>query len=384
MKRIKFIYLLLSIFAFISCEDAKDPVISSGALDGTTTFKLFDTQYVRYELSNENASNNMESLTCQQPDYGFTASVTYTVQICKDASFAATTFQTLATTVKGEKIDLNVKEMDKAIIKLFGKSYTEKKVYVRLMAYISDATATPLVSTPIVKPLYSNAISFKVIPYELPLLEYQETSPAPYYIIGLGDGKSTNSVAGLGVSLIPLGVTDGKKYDLDGNGEYVYTGYFNASRSFKLIRNIGSSAEYWGMTGSVYTHNTGGNITVPTDGYYKITLNSIDNTLTIVATASSPASYTTIGLIGAFNGWGTDVALTPTETSNNHIWYTTFTLGADSEFKLRANAGWTNNWGAGKFPFGVGTNNGANIPGKTGTYVAMFNDIDGTFYFYKK
>ena len=384
MKRIKFIYILLSIIAFISCEDAKNPVISSGALDGTTTFKLFDPQYVRYELSNDNASNDMESLTCQQPDYGFTASVTYTVQICKDASFAASTFQTLATTVKGEKIGLNVKEVDKAIIKLYGKSYTEKKVYIRLMAYISDATATPLVSDPIVKPLYSNAISLKIIPYELPLLEYPETVPAPYYIIGLGDGLSTNSVAGLGVSLIPLGVTDGKKYDLDGNGEYIYTGYFKASRGFKLIRNITSAAEYWGMTGSVYTHNSGGNITVPTDGYYKITLNSIDNLLTIVATTAPTASYTTIGLIGAFNGWAADVALAPVETSNNHVWYTTFTLGADSEFKFRADAAWTTNWGAAKFPFGVGTNGGANIPGKTGTYVAIFNDIDGTYCFYKK
>jgi hypothetical protein len=52
--------------------------------------------------------------------------------------------------------------------------------------------------------------------------------------------------------------------------------------------------------------------------------------------------------------------------------------------KFRANGAWTNNWGDGNFPVGLGTNNGTNIPFLKGTYVAILNDIDGNFYFIKQ
>lgn len=390
MKKINILFIvLLSIIGFTSCEDTKDPVINSAALDGSISFKLNQSRYTNatYVLEDANATSDMDALTCVQPNYGFTAAVTYTTQVCADSAFATDTYVSLATTVNGEKVGINTKEMNKAIIKIFGKlpnPVVTKTVYVRLKASISDATSTPLNDTLTVKPLYSNAIALKILPYEFPLFPYTEITPVPYYIVGLGDGAWNNTMAGLGKSLIPLNVSAGKKYDLNGNGEFVYTGYFQASRGFKLIRDIGGWSEQWGMKDGVYTHNTGDNINVPSDGYYTITLNSIDNTLTIVPTAITPKAYNQIGLIGAFNSWAGDVVMSAVETSNNHTWYTTYTFSSDSECKFRVDGAWDTNWGASQFPNGIGTPGGANIPAKAGTYVVVFNDIDASFCFIKK
>lgn len=392
MKRYNILFIvLLTLIGFTSCEDVREPVINPGAINGSLTFKLNHPQYANYVLEDANGSADMDALTCVQPDLGFTAAVTYTTQVCASSDFAKGTFVSLPTTVNGEKVGINTKEMDKAMISLFGKVPTpavQKNVYIRLKALISDATASPLDTVLTVMPMYSNVIMLKITPYEFPLVSYNEVTPVPYFIVGLGDGAWNNSTAGLGKSLIPLGVTAGKKYDLNGNGEFVYTGYFQASRGFKLIKDVGSWSEQWGMKNGVYTHNTGDNINVPSDGYYTITLNSIDNTLTIVPTTTPPAKYNSMGMMGEFNGWSTDISLAATETTNNHTWWAIYTFASDfttnGGCKFRANGSWDTNWGAVTFPFGIGTPSGPNCQFKAGTYLVSFNDITGNYSFIKK
>lgn len=397
MKKSKILFwVLLSLIGFSSCEDAKDPVINTKALDGTLTFTLNQPIYAKYELTDATSTLDMEALTCVQPDYGFTAAVTYTTQVSFSSAFETGKFQSLPTTISGEKVNVNVKEMDKAIIALYGGSLpnpvVEKQVYIRLKAVISDSKQSQVSDSLIVKPVYSNAISIKILPYVLPLFPYTEVETRLWYIVGMG-GKWDNNVDGLGNSLIPLSLSDGKKYNLNGDGEFVYTGYIKASDGFKILRNIGDWAnDIWGMTGSSYVHNGGGNITVPSDGYYKITLNSIDNKLSIVPVSITPTSYTLIGLIGAFNSWGSDVALTANTAASGHVWYTTYTFTADSQCKLRANGGWDINWGTpgssdgnplySRIGFGVG--GGKNMIETAGTYAVIFNDIDNCYFFIKK
>ena len=215
------------------------------------------------------------------------------------------------------------------------------------------------------------------------IMPYTATTPRPWYIIGLANGGWNNSAAGLGVSIYPLSVISGNKYNTAGDGEFTFTGYFSASRGFKLIRDLGNWDIQWGMSAGTLVHNNGGagNITVSADGYYTISLNSITNTITMAAAAVTPTTYTKVGLIGGFNGWGTDLLMTPCETVNNHMWYITTTFATDTELKFRADADWGKNWGAAQFPVGIGVNNGSNIPVKAGTYTVLFNDIDGTYYF---
>ncbi len=224
------------------------------------------------------------------------------------------------------------------------------------------------------------------------IMPYTGTTPRIWHLVGaaIGDGTWNNSVGGLGAALYPLSVVSGNKYNLAGDGEFTYTGYFEAGKAFKLIRDAGSWAEQWGVTNGVYTHNSGDNITLSTSGYYTINLNSIINTLTITSATAPTASYTSLGMIGEMNGWGGDIALTPGQATNNHMWYGTYTFASDftppvgsGGMKFRANHDWNFNWGAGTFPIGLGTNNGTNIPHKAGTYKVIFNDISGCFSFIK-
>ena len=222
---------------------------------------------------------------------------------------------------------------------------------------------------------------------------YYALTVRTWYLVGaaIGNGSWNNSVGGLGVALYPLSVINGNVYNVTGDGTFAYTGYLEAGKGFKLIRDVGGWTEQFGLTGSSYTRNTGGDITVAASGYYTITLNSITNVLTIVPATAPTTSYTKLGLIGEFNGWGTDVLMTPGQTANNHIWYTTITFATDftppvgsGGLKFRGNGDWAFNWGAGYFPVGLGVNSGTNIPFKAGTYVVIFNDIDGCYFFYKQ
>ena len=402
MKKINILFiLLLCLIGFTSCEDTKDPIINSAAINGSLSFKLNQPQYANYVLEVANSTKDLDSLTCVQPAYGFTAAVTYSTQVCSDANFAAGTFQTLPTTVNGEKVGVNTKELNKALIAFNGGAFAEpltfKTVYVRLKAYISDASYSTTKDSLIVKPLYSNAISLKIKPYIEPLDYYYNITLRPWYIVGLG-GKWDNSVAGLGSSLIPLNVVDGKSYDPGtGDGTFSTTVYIKSSDSFKLIRDVTAWSPSWAMTGGVLKYNGADNITVSANGWYTITLNSIDNKLTIAATTAPKNSYASIGLVGAFNNWpatGGDVVLTANTNAGSHVWYTAYTFTADSQCKLRANGTWDVNWGTpgtadgnkiySNAGIGVIGGGGKNMLETAGTYTIIFNDIDGGYYFIKK
>lgn len=408
MKKINIIFLvLLTLMGFNSCQDQMGVKINPKAEAGAISFHLNQPGYSNYVLTDANSSLDMDSITCVQPDYGFTAAVNYSTQVCFDSIFAAGTYQTLPTTVNGQKVGINTLEMDKAIIALYPggalpSQVVQKNVFVRLMAVVSTSMTLPTDSgVPTVKPIYSNAIMLKILPYALPLFAYTDVPSLRFwYIIGLGDGGWHNDVAHIGSSIYPLSIEPGKKYNLKGDGEYTFTGYFAASRPFKLIGpDLNWDGTQWGMNGTTYAQNGADNITVPNDGYYTITLNSIDNSLTIVpvpAATPAPASYASMGLTGAMPeaNWGAfpDLAMTPSETTNNHVWYINYIFTADYQCKIRANSAWDVNWGTPSAndgdplysAYGIGSKGGKNILGKTGSYVIVLNDVDGSYFFFKK
>jgi len=400
MKKIKIIILLiLSSLTLFSCKDDEIVKINNDAASGKISFVLNKPAYSNYVLENVNASSAMDSLTCVQPNYGFTAAVTYTTQVSLGSTFAEGTYSELATRgTTGEIVGINTKEMNKALIAFNGGAFAEplpdKTVYVRLKAVISSATISATNDSLQVQPLYSNAISLKIKPYIEPLdYYYNAATLRTWYIVGLG-GNWDNSVAGLGSSLIPLGVIDGKAYDPGtGDGTFATTVYIKASDSFKLIRDVSAWSPSWAMTSGVLKYNGNDNITVATDGWYKITLNSIDSKLAIVATTPPTSTYASIGLVGAFNNWpsvGGDVPLTPSTSAGSHVWYTTYTFTADSQCKLRANGTWDTSWGTPGSSDGnplyskAGLSGSKNMLETAGTYTIIFNDIDGSYYFIKK
>lgn len=405
MKKLNILYLGLALMiGMVSCQEDPIVTINPKAETGDMSFVLNQTKYPNYTYVLEEANNDqsMDALTCQQPDYGFTAAVNYTIQ----ASFNENMRDSieLPSSVQGEKVNINVKEMNRVILQLYKgtmpKPSVAKTVYFRLKAVISTATPTPLDTIPTVKPLFSNVIGLNILPYYMQDLVpyYQAKKLVFWYVVGLGDGAWNNSVAGIGPSLMPMSVVAGNKYDSDGNGTFVYTGYIQASQGFKLIKTPGSWGDQWGNGGGnginnpVMNDGGSGNFQVPSDGYYTVTLNTIKNTVTIEKINISPTQYSTIGLIGAMTSWGTDVVMQPFQSTNNHAWYVVYNFASDSQCKFRANSDWGTNWGTPSADdgdpiyslVGIGVQGGKNMIETAGNYIIVLNDLDGTYQFIQK
>lgn len=206
-----------------------------------------------------------------------------------------------------------------------------------------------------------------------------------WYLIGddIANGQwHKGNVNEIGVSIIPMGVKSVEESNI-----LVWTGYL-AGNGFKLVKTIGDNwNDQWGQgsTFGEYWKNNGGsgNITVPSAGYYTVTLDVVADVLTVEPYAGTPTDYSSMGIAGSINGWSFD-AMTACHASNNHDWYTNVTSTAGDEVKLGANCDWGTNWGDTAFPYGVGANGGTNIPVSAGNWVVVFNDITGAYTFIAK
>ena len=141
-----------------------------------------------------------------------------------------------------------------------------------------------------------------------------------------------------------------------------------------------------------YVLNDGGsgNISVPADGIYTVTLDTKSNTPAITLYDGTPKVFDGMALSGSFNGWG-DTNFTPVTTvGENHDWYLSIDLNAGDEVKIKMAGEWTFNWGGASKTFsagfyGKGENNGANLYiSQSGTYDIFFNDILGLYRFVRK
>jgi len=133
-----------------------------------------------------------------------------------------------------------------------------------------------------------------------------------------------------------------------------YEGYVNVptggSYEFKITSDPDwNHTNYGGSPGTLST--SGGNLVWPAGGgYYKVNANK--NALTWSATK------TTWGIIGAFNGWATDVPMT--YNAGTKKWTATVNFPSAGEFKFRANADWAINLGTGG-PNGTMSYGGGNL-----------------------
>lgn len=379
-KIIKYIFILvLGCLVFIACEDP----YSTQTTKQPTAYKQLDPQdttgfvavikQATVTILPSNLNDSLAIITCTTAPtlLDTLAKASYKLQFSNTADFAS--YHVIPFTFNGKSgadIKVSYKDLNDTLF-FMNSTSGARDVYARVYAYATKSGTKSLLKSVVLK--------FSATP--IPLKAFSAVTLRPWYIVGVG-GHWDNSVSGLGSSLIPLSVVTGSNYNDTGDGKYTYTGYFKTTDGFKILRNIGDwNHDIWGKTGSAFVHDGGDNITVAADGYYTINLNSITNTLTIIPATSPTASYTTIGLIGGFNSWGGDVAMTSALTSNNHIWYTTQTFATDGSCKFRANGAWTTSWGGDSFPVGM---SGGDIPAKAGTYTVILNDIDGCFYFIKQ
>ena len=97
--------------------------------------------------------------------------------------------------------------------------------------------------------------------------------------------------------------------------------------------------------------------------------------------------YNSVAMPGSHNNWDAAAdALTLCNVKDggiSHIWMGTFKLSA-CELKFAANGNWDVNWGGTGFPYGVGVQNGSNIPVSEGEYTVFLNDLTGQYMFISK
>lgn len=385
-------FLGIGLSLFSACEDDND---SNPIVQQPETFDL-NTPALGGNVYDLEKSSYIQ-LTYKQPDYGYTAAVTYYAQVSMTDKWNDATEESEATYVELNgnsstcEFGVETSQIDRAIMQLGG--YDEEtvpkeavKIYIRLRATLTSGYQC-----------YSNSISLSVFPYYMPVVNAE---PEIWYLVGdcIGDGTWGNDgIGNIGVSLIPMSIVDGYEYNATtGQGEIIFTGYFLAGKGFKLIKTPGSWADQWGNSSAPGVDspvkNDGGssNLQVATSGYYSIKLNTATDVLTIEA-VEAPDVYH-IMMQGDFNGW-TDVAMTPVNTvegMNNHVWkYELDATSGDTTAKFKVAPGeggsadgWGVNWGGTSFPYGVGSNGGANIPIPAGRYNVIFNDINGFYYFY--
>jgi hypothetical protein len=91
-----------------------------------------------------------------------------------------------------------------------------------------------------------------------------------------------------------------------------------------------------------------------------------------------------IGMIGAFSGWSTDVVMNT--TNNVTFTLTGYTIPMTGAVKFRQfdfdpQNPWAINWGSSSFPTGTGTQGGADIPVPAGTYDITFDITTGDYSF---
>ena len=402
---------IISLFA--SCSDDND---SNPTLIQPKEFSLNTPTYANATIDLER-STGLE-LTWSQPKYtadNAPINATYEVQVSPTNSFTVSTdeaaadesgekvpdYAVLSNTTQKCNISASAEEMDKALVKILkwteGNVPAEQEMYVRINAYILEGTNH-------LNPVASNSVKLNVKPY---YIELKDAVPTMWYLVGNMFGAKWASDKNIGVDALPMFLKPNFSYDKKtGAGEIEYTNYFLTGdyndkaecdgAGFKILPlsfNWDNSMNADGATkGTIINRNggsDGGHIVAKTAGYYTITLNTADNTATMVEYKGEVNNYGTIQIAGSFNDWA-DTPMLPynTEGVENHAWYYVMDVpaGETVQFKFKINDGstWGTSWGYGKADgdinmFGKCDAGGKNLGLAEGKYVISFNDITGAF-----
>lgn len=402
---------IISLFA--SCSDDND---SNPTLIQPTEFKLNTPEYVNSTIDLEHSTGL--GLTWSQPKYtadNAPINVTYEVQVSPTNSFTVSTDEAAADE-SGEKVadytalshttlecktSASAEEIDKALVKILkwteGNIPAEQDAYVRVNAFILEGTNR-------LNPIASNSVQLKVRPY---YVELKDATPIMWYLVGNMFGGKWAGDKITGTDNLPMFLKPNFSYDKKtGTGEIEYTNYFLtgayndkaecADAGFKILP-ASFSWDYsmnadGGKAGTIVyrgdTGSDGGHIVAPEAGYYTITINTANNTATMVKYEDEVnKTYGTIQIAGSFNEWA-DTPMLPynTEGVENHAWYYVMEVpaGETAQFKFKIAGSWDTSWGYGKADgdinmFGKCEAGGKNLGLAEGKYVISFNDITGAF-----
>lgn len=307
MKKLNiFAYCLAGMLAFSSCQDDRD---DNPTILHPETFTLNASTETVYDLQ------NIETIdwTCDVPDYGYSAAVTYSVQINKDNNWVdaegenAASYVTLEATYSTNQLKISAAEMDRSLIILnewFDADTfptTEQTVFVRIMSSISTVSGYEA---------YSEPVEIRYLPY------YMEVSlePKTMYVVGDHNGWAANDDAPRLIATDEAGM--------------IFHGYAQLNTQFKFMTTDSwADPNYGGGSGTLALG--GGNITA-TPGFYQIDANL--NTMTYSLRTC------TWGIVGdAVGSWDNDVQLTYNSSTGALEADVEFSAG---QFKFRQDGAW--------------------------------------------
>lgn len=402
---------IISLFA--SCSDDND---SNPTLIQPKEFVLNTPAYANATIDLEK-STGLE-LTWSQPKYtadNAPINATYEVQVSPTNSFTVSTdeaaadesgekvpdYAVLSNTTQKCNISASAEEMDKALVKIL--KWTEENVpaeqemYVRVNAYILEGTSR-------LNPVASNSVKLNVKPY---YIELKDAVPTMWYLVGNMFGAKWANDKNIGVDALPMFLKPNFSYDKKtGAGEIEYTNFFltdefdekaeSAVAGFKILPSSfdwdysmdggGKLKDNIAYRGS--TNSDGGHILAGADGYYTITLNTANNTATMVKYEGNVTNYGTIQIATSLDDFASDTPMLPynTEGVENHAWYYVMDVpaGDTAQFKFKIAGSWETSWGYGAEDgainmYGKCESGGKNIGLAEGKYVISFNDITGAF-----
>lgn len=213
-----------------------------------------------------------------------------------------------------------------------------------------------------------------------------------WYLVGehVGINPWWNDPISVGLGLIPLYPSG--QFNAQGKGLLTYTGFFSPDDWIMVIHQPGNWDEragvnsngVWGIGEGFDAFRASGY------GYYTISMNTATGEFSFTPyTATTPVAHSSMNMPGVYCNWVVDDPAFNMNDLNpqkeNHDWMLrSVTFEYDGELKFAADEGWTYNWGALEFPYGIGVTDGRNIPVKAGTYDIFFNDITGHYNFIKK
>lgn len=229
-------------------------------------------------------------------------------------------------------------------------------------------------------PVISGQGTFKVI-LDMRNLTYTiQRAEAKYYIIGNPNGWGINAncmAYALGGNRYEFTTKSGNQWELK-ILEGKYLGLGDGAWDHCWGGDDGSTA----ATGTLRNNNNQGAIG-PSESpvWYTLTFNMNDLSYQFEIINEPTVEYTSVSLIGDFNGWGGDLDL---EQTAPHNWHVQANIPSDGGLKFRANHDWGTNWGAeqdgvvmGDLYYAASAKDGKNITVPAGTYDFYLNDITG-------
>ena len=358
MKNNIFKHFFLAVGLFLGITSCEDREIVN--IDNQASSVIIDLSKNDLILDSNFPSNPALTINWSSATYTVPVEVKYELQMSATETFE--TSEVLANTTQSQTVaTFTTLEMNNAAKKVGLVPDVAQKMYFRVKSFVGDNSLSQ----------FSNVTALTITPYiAKPTYDYTDLFLIGSAAIGNWDNLLTNS------SLLPLLKTSTV-------GVYTHTGLFKTGTDvgFKMILEKGSWDAQFGkgtVDGQLSTDGGSGNITVPSEGYYKLTVDTNNLTYTLVKIDNPVATYDVVSLYGTATG-DADIQLTKS-TFDSHLWIATGVNLKTGVFKFRANNAWDVNWGTNAEFFGVATSNGADIPVSADwKYDVYFNDVSGNY-----